>query len=182
VHNCSSRVNWGYQSLSGQNCYDNIAFAGQCILGRWRHTSDLDLWPWGHITSAMLELHWLLIAARINYRLCLIVNKSFVGKWTDATIRQQSPYASHRHPNPIKPTSINRGDLNVTRTKCTIDVRVFCHNTSHLERITNDSDLKRLSTTATFKWKLKLFFFNAMMDWTCQVNYVMRHQFKLYKL
>ena len=35
--------------------------------------------PSDHFTSALKELHWLPIAQRIEYKLCLLVHKSIVG-------------------------------------------------------------------------------------------------------
>ena len=35
--------------------------------------------PRDHVTSALKELHWLPIAQRIEYKLCLLVHKSIVG-------------------------------------------------------------------------------------------------------
>jgi len=36
--------------------------------------------PRDHVTSALRELHWLPIAKRIKYKLCLLVHKSIVGQ------------------------------------------------------------------------------------------------------
>jgi len=39
----------------------------------------LDLKPRDHVTPALQELHWLPVAERIQYKLCLLVHKSFLG-------------------------------------------------------------------------------------------------------
>ena len=36
--------------------------------------------PRDHVTSALTELHWLPIAQRIEYKLCLLVHKSIIGQ------------------------------------------------------------------------------------------------------
>ena len=43
----------------------------------------LDLKLGDHITSALRELHWLPITERIQYKLCLLVHKMFVGHAPD---------------------------------------------------------------------------------------------------
>ena len=40
----------------------------------------LDLNPRVHATPALCELHWLPIAQRIEYKLCLLVHKTFIGQ------------------------------------------------------------------------------------------------------
>ena len=39
----------------------------------------LNLRPCDHVTPALLELHWLPIAERIDFKLCLLVHKELVG-------------------------------------------------------------------------------------------------------
>lgn len=39
----------------------------------------LDLQPRDHVTSALRDLHWLPIAQRVEYKLCLLVHKAKVG-------------------------------------------------------------------------------------------------------
>jgi len=39
----------------------------------------LNLRPCDHVTPALLELHWLPIAERIDFKLCLLVHKALVG-------------------------------------------------------------------------------------------------------
>jgi len=39
----------------------------------------MDLKPRGRLTPALRELHWLPVAARIQYKLCLLVHKSLLG-------------------------------------------------------------------------------------------------------
>jgi len=43
----------------------------------------LDLKPPDHATPALRELHWLPIAQRIEYKLCLLVHKTFVSHTPD---------------------------------------------------------------------------------------------------
>jgi hypothetical protein len=35
--------------------------------------------PHGHVTPTLMELHWLPLFQRIDYKLCLLVHKTFVG-------------------------------------------------------------------------------------------------------
>ena len=38
-----------------------------------------DLRPHDRVTPTLMELHWLPLVQRIDYKLCLLVHKSFVG-------------------------------------------------------------------------------------------------------
>jgi len=40
----------------------------------------LNLRPRDHVSAALRELHWLLVAQRIDYKLCLLVHKSSHGQ------------------------------------------------------------------------------------------------------
>ena len=49
--------------------------------------------PRDHVTPSLCELHWLPIAARIDYKLCLLVHKSFVGQVSDYITELLTPAA-----------------------------------------------------------------------------------------
>jgi len=50
--------------------------------------------PRDHVTHALYQLHWLPIAQRIEYKICLLVHKSFVGHVPDHIIDLLTPAAS----------------------------------------------------------------------------------------
>jgi len=52
------------------------------------------LGPRYHVTPSLCELHWLPIAARIDYKLCLLVHKSFFGQVPDYITELLTPAAS----------------------------------------------------------------------------------------
>jgi len=47
----------------------------------------LDLKPRGRLTSALREWHWLPVAERIQYKLCLLVHMSFLGHTPELYLR-----------------------------------------------------------------------------------------------
>ena len=53
------------------------------------------LGPRDHVTPSLCELHWLPIAARIDYKLCLLVHKSFVDQVPDYITELLTPAASN---------------------------------------------------------------------------------------
>ena len=52
------------------------------------------LGPRDHVTSSLCELHWLPIAARIEYKICLLVHKSFVDQVPDYITELLTPAES----------------------------------------------------------------------------------------
>ena len=102
--------------------YCNAIFVGQSqttlsSLQRVLHAAArmvLNLRPRDHVTPALLELHWLPIAERINFKLCLLVHKALVGHAPQYIADLITPVADL--PSRVSLRTALSGDLYVPRT------------------------------------------------------------------
>jgi len=81
------------------------------------------LGPRDHVTPSLCELHWLPIAARIDYKLCLLEHKSFVGQVPDYITELLTPTASD--PSRLSLRSSSSSNLIVRRARRKIGDRAF---------------------------------------------------------
>ena len=81
------------------------------------------LGPRDHVTLSLCELHWLPIAARIDYKLCLLVHKSFVGQVPDYITELLTPAASDPSRSSLRSSSSS--NLIVRRARRKIGDRAF---------------------------------------------------------
>jgi len=71
-----SRLNYCNAVLAGLPASTMTPFQRVLHAAAW---TVLDLKPRDHVTPALQELHWLPVAERIQYKLCLVVHKSLLG-------------------------------------------------------------------------------------------------------
>ena len=119
----------------------------------------LDLRPRDHVSAALRELHWLPIAKRIDYKLCLLVFKSLFGRAPLYTTRMLKPAADV--PSLATLRAATRGNYIVPRTNRRIDDRAF---SAAAPKAWNSlpTELKTATlTTETFKRRLKTHLFNV---------------------
>jgi len=83
----------------------------------------LDLKPRDRATPALRELHWLPIAQRIEYKLCLLVHKTFVGHIPDYISDQLTPVADIPTRSSLRASS--NGNLFLPRTGRRFGDRAF---------------------------------------------------------
>ena len=81
------------------------------------------LGPRDHVTPSLREQHWLPIAARIDYKLCLLVQKSFVGQVPDYITELLTPAASDPSRSSLRSSSSS--NLIVRRARRKIGDRAF---------------------------------------------------------
>ena len=74
----------------------------------------LNLRPCDHVTPALLELHWLPIGERIDFKLCLLVHKALVGHAPQYIADLIRPVADL--PSRVSLRTAHSGDLYVPRT------------------------------------------------------------------
>ena len=118
----------------------------------------LDLKLGDHVTPALLELHWLPITERIQYKLCLLVHKMFVGHAPDYIASLLMPTSDIPSRSSLRSSS--NCDLVVPRTSRKIGDMAFSVAAPRAwNRLPTDSKLLR--STASFKSKLKSFMFHA---------------------
>jgi len=112
--------------------------------------------PRDHVTSALRELHWLPIAQRIEYKLCLLVHKSIVSKVP--VYLKNLPTANADVPSLAALREAMKGNFVVPRTRLKLGERAFSVAApqvwNHLP-----TDLKTLCSTPAFKRSLKTFLF-----------------------
>jgi len=118
------------------------------------------LGPRDHVTPTLCELHWLPIAARIDYKLCLLVHKSFVGQVPDYITELLTPAASDPSPSSLR--SSGSSNLIVRRARRKIGDRAFALLPP--PRVWNrlPTELKIMRSTPAFKRHLKTFLFSSV--------------------
>ena len=125
--------------------------------GRHRRTRIDDIKV--HATSAVRELHWLRIPQRIEYKLCLVVHKTFIGQWPDYISDLLTPVADIPTRSSLRASSSS--NLFLPRTERRFGDRAFSIAASRAwNRLATELKLMRSSTT-TFKRHLKTFLFNS---------------------
>jgi len=113
-------------------------------------------YPCDHVTPALLELHWLPIAERIDFKLCLLVHKALVGHAPPYIVDLIGPVADL--PSRASLRTALSGDLYVPRTRRRFGDRAFA---VVAPRVWNSlpTDIKlHWSTTTSFKRRLKTFY------------------------
>jgi len=119
----------------------------------------LNLRPCDHVTPALLELHWLPIAERIDFKLCLLVHKALVGhapQYTADLIRTVQADLPSRAS--LRTALI--GDLYVPRTRRRFGDRAFAVAATRVwNSLPTDIKLHRSAITS-FKRRLKTALFN----------------------
>ena len=118
----------------------------------------LNLRPRDHFTPALLELHWLPIAERIEFKLCLLVHKALVGHAPQYIANLITPVADL--PSRASLWTALSGNLYVPRTCRKFGDRAFADATTLVwNSLPTDIKLHR-STTTSFKRCLKTVLFN----------------------
>jgi len=112
----------------------------------------MDLRPRDHVSPALRNLQWLPIKQRIEFRLCLLVHKSFIGH-SPAYISDLLTSAADVPGRPALRTA-SRGDFIVPRTNRKFGDTAFC---VAAPRVWNrlPADLRQLRSTQTFRRHLK---------------------------
>ena len=107
----------------------------------------LDLKLGDHLTPALRGLHWLPITERIQYKLCLLVHKMFVGHAPDYIASLLMPASDI--PSRLSLRSSSNCDLVIPRTSRKIGDRAFSFAAPRAwNRL--PTDLKPLRSTASF--------------------------------
>ena len=75
----------------------------------------LGLRPRDHVTAALIDLHWLPVAARIEYKLCTLVYQSVTGNAPTYINDMLQPVSDLDRPTQLR--SASKGDLAVPRTR-----------------------------------------------------------------
>ena len=125
-----------------------------------------DLRPREHVTSALIDLHWLPVAARIEFKICMLVYKSLNSIAPAYISDMLQPVSSLQRQTNLR--SVTNSEYTSTRHKqllfvpCTrlrVGERAF---SSAAPRLWNalPTDIKRAATLLTFKKKLKTFLFS----------------------
>jgi len=83
-----------------------------------------------HVTPALLELHWLPIAERIDFKLCLLVHKALVGRAPTYIVDLIRPVADL--PSRASLRTALSGDLYVPRTSRRFGDRAFAVAALHV--------------------------------------------------
>ena len=118
----------------------------------------LNLRPCDHVTPALLELHWLPIAERIDFKLCLLVHKALVGHAPQYIADLIRPVADL--PSRASLRTAHSGDLYVPRTCRRFGDRAFAVAAPRVwNSLPTDIQLHQ-STTTSFKRRLKTVLFN----------------------
>jgi len=147
-----SRLDYGNATLNGLP-QSTLAQLRRVLNAAARLVCDLrprDAW-----TSALIDLHWLPVAARIEFKICVLAYQSLNSN-APAYISDMLPPVSslQRHNNLRSATS---SELSVPRTRLRVGERAF---SSAAPRPWNalPTDIKRAAALLTFKMKLKTFF------------------------
>ena len=124
----------------------------------------LNLRPRDHVSAALKELHWLLVAQRIDYKLCLLVHKSSRGQAPEYVSNMLKPAANDPQLTTLR-TAANGNYVVVPRTNCRLDDRAF---SVAAPKAWNSlpTDLKTATcSTDAFKRRLKTWLFKMAYDW-----------------
>jgi len=83
----------------------------------------LGLRPRDHVTAALIDLHWLPVAARIEYKLCTLVYQSVTGNAPTYINDMLQPVSDLYRLTQLR--SASKGDLAVPRTRLKLGERAF---------------------------------------------------------
>jgi len=104
-------------------------------------------------TAALIQLHWLAITARVQYKLCLLVHSAIVGTAADYLKNMLYPVSERASQGALR--SATNNDMVVPRSRLKFGERGF---SIAAPRAWNSTDLRDTLNTATFKKNLKTFF------------------------
>ena len=116
----------------------------------------LGLRPRDNVTAALIDLRWLPVAARIEYKLCTLVYQSVTGNAPTHITDMLQPVSDLDRLTQLR--SASKGDLVVPRTRLKLGERAF---RVAAPQLWNElpPDIRTSSTLATFKKHLKTFLF-----------------------
>ena len=83
----------------------------------------LGLRPRDHVTAALIDLHWLPVAARIEYKLCTLVYQSVTGNAPTYINDMLQPVSDLDRMTQLR--SASKGDLAAPRTRHKLGERAF---------------------------------------------------------
>jgi len=109
-----------------------------------------------HVTDALIGLHWLPVAASIEFELCLLVYQALNGLAPSYTTDMLQPFSTLDRQVTLR--SVDNNDLFVFRSRLRLGERAF---RIAVPRAWNSlpSDVKKADTVKTFKKRLKTFLF-----------------------
>ena len=106
--------------------------------------------PQDHVTDALIELHWLPIAARIEFKLCLLVYNALNGLAPSYIIDMLQPVTTLDRQVTLR--SADNNDLFITRSRLRLGEHAFCIAAPRAwNSLPSDSDVKSADTVKTFK-------------------------------
>jgi len=151
-----SRLDYGNATLSVSGLpQSTLAPLHQVVIAAARLVCDLR--PREHVTSALIDLHWLPVAARIKFKICMLAYQSLNSTAPAYISDMLQPVCSLQRQTNL--CSATNSELFVPRTHVRLGERAF---SSAAPRLWNAllTDIKRAAALLTFKKKLKTFFFS----------------------
>ena len=113
-----------------------------------------------HITPILVDLHWLPIAARINYKIALLTFKSLVSRQPSYLCEL---FDVHQPTRSLRSSSqANR--LNVIRSRTSFGCRAFCHAAPTVWNCLPAELTNNLSSLASFKRCLKTYLYRRSFN------------------
>ena len=107
--------------------------------------------PREHVTSALIDLHWLPIAARIEFKICVLAYKSLnstAPAYISDMLMMLQPVSSLQRQTNLR--SATNSELFVPRTRLRVGERAFSSSAPRLWN-TLPTYIKRAATLLTFK-------------------------------
>jgi len=112
--------------------------------------------PRDHVTDALIGLHWLPVAACIEFNLCLLVYQTLNGLVPSHITDMLQPVSTVDRQVTLR--SVDNNDLFIFRSRLRLDERAF-HIAAPRAWNSLSSDVKKADTVKTFKKRLKTFLF-----------------------
>jgi hypothetical protein len=126
----------------------------------------LGLKPRDHVTTALKQLHWLPIEARIKYKLCLLVHLAINGRAPVYLADLLKTVASLPSRSSLR--SAHHGDLHVPAARLRLGERAF--SVSGPKAFNNlPTELKTCTNTDIFKKDSKLFYLTMLTTFLCNL-------------
>ena len=122
------------------------------------HDSFWALSPRDHVSQALVDLHWLPVRYRIQYKLALTMYMAHTSQTTSYIQDAVTP----NNPTRRRLRSTNTTDYVVPRTRTKFGERAFCVAGPSTWNSLTES-LRRTDCTETFKRRLKTHFFNVYL-------------------